>query len=83
MSENTIQKSKVLPFKRVAKQAASEAATRLELKELLGTYDQLIMLLRETDDDGIHIFTDELVMSVVRCRTALAMEWTKPQPKQY
>lgn len=44
----------------------------MQLQELLITYDQLISLLRETDDEGLDALTDSIVESVVRCRRALA-----------
>jgi hypothetical protein len=72
MSEKNITASNVLPFKHVAKQSAPKDMAASELKELLSVFDHLIVLLRETDDDGIDSFTDELVMAVVRCREALA-----------
>ena len=43
-----------------------------ELMELLHVYDQLIALLRETDNDSLDILTDSIVLSVVRCRATLA-----------
>lgn len=43
-----------------------------ELRTLLQVYDQLIALLRETDNDSLDILTDSIVLSVVRCREALA-----------
>lgn len=43
-----------------------------ELGELLRVYDQLIALLRETDNDSLDILTDSIVLSVVRCREMLA-----------
>lgn len=43
-----------------------------ELRELLHVYDQLIALLRETDNDSLDTLTDSIVVSVVRCREALA-----------
>ena len=53
---------------------AGGAARRanVELKELLHVYDQLIALLRETDNDSLDILTDSIVLSVVRCRETLA-----------
>jgi hypothetical protein len=71
MSEKNINPSNVLAFKRIAKQDAPKDVAASELKELLPVFDQLIVLLRETDDEGIDSFTDELVMAVVRCREAL------------
>jgi hypothetical protein len=54
---------------------AGGAARRanVELKELLHVYDQLIALLRETDNDSLDILTDSIVLSVVRCRETLAV----------
>ena len=43
-----------------------------ELRELLHVYDQLIALLRETDNDSLDALTDSIVLSVVRCRENLA-----------
>ncbi|HWV17262.1 MAG TPA: hypothetical protein VNZ68_01640 [Rhodocyclaceae bacterium] len=43
-----------------------------ELRELLQVYDQLIALLRETDNDSLDILTDSILLSVVRCREVLA-----------
>lgn len=43
-----------------------------ELRELLHVYDQLIALLRETDNDSLDILTDSILLSVVRCRENLA-----------
>lgn len=53
---------------------AAGAARRnnAELGELLRVYDQLIALLRETDNDSLDILTDSIVLSVVRCREMLA-----------
>jgi hypothetical protein len=68
---------KVLPFKRAddtgrnGRQVAGPAAASA-LGELLRIYDRLIALLRETDNDGLDVLTDSLVMAVVRCRKALA-----------
>jgi hypothetical protein len=42
-----------------------------ELRELLHVYDQLIALLRETDNDSLDALTDSILLSVVRCRQAL------------
>lgn len=55
---------------------AGGAAKRVsaELGELLRVYDRLISLLRETDNDGLDMLTDSMVMSVVRCREALASD---------
>lgn len=43
-----------------------------ELAELLHVYDQLIALLRETDNDSLDALTDSILVSVVRCREKLA-----------
>lgn len=43
-----------------------------ELHALLGVYDRLIALLRETDNDGLDLLTDSMVVTVVRCREVLA-----------
>jgi hypothetical protein len=72
MSEKNIKASNVLPFKRVADRTTPKDTAASELKELIPVFDHLIVLLRETDDEGIDAFTDELVMAVVRCREALA-----------
>jgi hypothetical protein len=45
-----------------------------ELRELLRVYDRLISLLRETDNDGLDGLADGMVMSVMRCREALAAD---------
>lgn len=71
MSEKNMKTSKVLPFKRIAKPVAPAETAAAALTEILPIYDQLIILLRETDDEGIDNFTDDLVMSVVHCRQAL------------
>jgi hypothetical protein len=74
MSEENEKGSKVLIFKPVARRAASAATaatTVSELYGLLATYDRLIALLRETDNEGLDILTDSLVIAVVRCREAL------------
>lgn len=46
--------------------------TNAELRELLHVYDQLIALLRETDNDSLDALTDSILMSVVHCRENLA-----------
>jgi hypothetical protein len=74
MSEKKPEDSKVLLFRPVPKRSSSKTkvATLIsELRELLAVYDQLIGLLRETDNEGVDILTDSLVMLVVRCREAL------------
>lgn len=43
-----------------------------ELRDLLQVYDQLIALLRETDNDSLDILTDSILLSVVRCREVLS-----------
>lgn len=63
--------SNVLPFKRIAKPATPRESATPELRELLAVYDQLIGLLRETDDDSLHALTDNLVRMVVQCREAM------------
>lgn len=72
MPEENIQASNVLPFKRVAVKAKPKDTAASELTALIPVFDHLIVLLRETDDEGIDSFTDELVMAVVHCREALA-----------
>jgi hypothetical protein len=62
--------SKVLPFRRSDKKESPAPTT--ELKELLVVYDKLTDLLRETDDEGLDLLTDSLVMSAVRCKEKLA-----------
>jgi hypothetical protein len=59
--------SNILSFSDGAAKRAS-----VGLRELLGVYDRLISLLRETDNDGLDVLTDGMVMSVVHCREALA-----------
>lgn len=61
------QESNVLSFSEGAAKRAFH-----ELRELLQVYDRLISLLRDTDNDGLDILTDGLVLSVVRCRDVLA-----------
>jgi hypothetical protein len=67
MSVKNPQNNNVLSFQR-----ASQHTAAAEVDALLAIYDQLIALLRETDDDGLDALTDSLVVSVVRCREALA-----------
>jgi hypothetical protein len=62
--------NKVLPFTRVDR--VDSAALASELRDLLVVYDKLTNLLRETYDEGLDLLTDNLVMSAVRCREALA-----------
>jgi len=74
MSEKKSEGSNVLLFRPVPKRTSSKAQTaelHAELRELLAVYDQLIGLLRETDNESLDILTDSLVMMVVRCRDAL------------
>ena len=71
MSDKTPEGSNILPFKRVAKPAPPKESALPELRELLSVYDQLIGLLRETDDDSLHALTDNLVKLVVHCREAM------------
>ncbi|MDE2598764.1 MAG: hypothetical protein KGL40_03970 [Rhodocyclaceae bacterium] len=61
------QASKVLSFSEGAARRAAH-----ELLALLQVYDRLIALLRETDNDGLDMLTDGLVLSAVRCRAVLA-----------
>lgn len=44
----------------------------VELHQLLGVYDRLIALLRETDNDGLDMITDSMLLSVVRSREMLS-----------
>jgi|GEM_PF-2675190 len=46
--------------------------TMVELQQVLGVYDRLIALLRETDNDGLDMLTDSMLLSVVRSRELLA-----------
>jgi hypothetical protein len=71
MTEEIKESGKVLLFKRADKRRPSATAVS-ELNELLQVYDRLIALLRETDNDGLDVLTDSLVIAVVRCREALA-----------
>jgi hypothetical protein len=74
MSEKKPEGSNVLLFRPVPKRSSGKTASATltsELRELLAVYDQLIGLLRETDNDSLDILTDSLVMLVVRCREAL------------
>lgn len=81
MTSNKTNENNVLPFRRVAQAESRLQALAAELGELLGIYERLIALLRETDDEGLDTLTDELVMAVVRCRETLAdgMEETPAQ----
>jgi hypothetical protein len=72
MSDKHPEGSNVLAFKRVEKQAPQVETIVPELKELLAVYDQLIALLRETDDDSLDSLADSFVAYVVRCREVLA-----------
>lgn len=72
MSATTMQSAKVLMFRRVEKALPQVDTSVSELKELLGVYEQLIGLLRDTYDDGVDAFTDSLVLLLVRGREALA-----------
>lgn len=67
-----MERNNVLTFKRIAKDTSPTAMSTSELQELLPIFDRLIALLRETDDEGLDAFTDSLVISIVRCRDALA-----------
>jgi len=74
MPEKKPEGSNVLLFRPIPKRSSSKtqvAELYAELRELLVVYDQLIGLLRETDNDSLDILTDSLVMLVVRCREAL------------
>jgi hypothetical protein len=71
MSEKNTEGNNVLLFKRVASHSSRAVTVASELRELLVVYDQLIVLLRETYDDGLDSLTDDLVVSVVGCREAL------------
>jgi hypothetical protein len=71
MAEQGKEGGKVLLFKRTAHGKPSATAVSA-LSELLQVYDRLIALLRETDNDGLDVLTDSLVIAVVRCREALA-----------
>lgn len=76
MSEKKPEGSNVLLFRPVPKRSSSKTQVvelYAELRKLLVVYDQLIGLLRETDNDSLDILTDSLVMLVVRCREALKM----------
>lgn len=46
----------------------------LELKSLLGIYEQLIGLLNEGCDEGLEILTESLAALTVRCRAVLSGE---------
>lgn len=64
--------SNVLLFSNAtAKSAAQAVNPAQEAQALLGVYDQLIALLRETDNEGLDILTDSMVLAVVKCRKAL------------
>lgn len=57
-------------------EGAARRAERLpgaaaELQALLAIYEQMIALLRETDDAGLDILTDAMVVSLVRARGTL------------
>ncbi len=71
MSANGTEGSNVLPFKRVVKRPTLIKSPAAELRDLLIVYDQLIVLLRESYDEGLDSFADNLVVSVVRCREML------------
>lgn len=74
MPSKKTSENNVLPFKRVTKSESQSQLQALasELGELLGIYERLIALLRETDDEGLDTLTDGMVMAVVRCREILA-----------
>jgi hypothetical protein len=65
-------KNNVLTFKRPAKQVAPPLTAVAEMRELLIVYDRLIALLRETDNDGLDLLTDSLLVLIMRSRSALA-----------
>ena len=71
MSAQHPEGSNVLAFKRVEKPQTPIQKMAPELRELLAVYDQLIALLRETDDDSLDGLADSFVNYVVRCREAL------------
>jgi hypothetical protein len=77
MSAENEKGARILSFKRPAKRgapaapAATATSAALELKTMLGVYERLIELLRETYDEGLDILTDSLVLSTVHCREAL------------
>ncbi len=71
MSENSTEGSNVLPFKRVVKRPTAVKSPSSQLNDLLIVYDQMIVLLRETYDEGLDSFADSLVVSVVHCREML------------
>ena len=60
----------ILPFKRTLR--APSSTTIVDLQELLIVYDHLIVLLRETDDDGLDALTDSIVLSVIACREVMS-----------
>ncbi len=72
MAEKSKQGGNVLPFKPRTERAVQQSTAVENLRVILPIYDHLIVLLRETYDEGIDAYTDELVVSVVRCREELA-----------
>ena len=72
MSVKNTNGNNVLPFKRAIPRTAPEKTAEAELMELLITYDHLIALLRDTCDEGLDNLADNIVVSVVDCRAALA-----------
>lgn len=75
MSEKNTEGSNILPFTRAVKRPSPEEVAAIaasDLYELLPVYDRLIGLLRETYDYELDMLTDDIVISVVRCREALA-----------
>lgn len=75
MPEKNPEGNNILPFTRVVKRPSPEEVAAIaasDLYELLPVYDRLIGLLRETYDYELDMLTDDIVLSVVRCRAALA-----------
>ncbi|WP_076591836.1 hypothetical protein [Herminiimonas arsenitoxidans] len=75
MSEKNIEGNNILLFTRSVKRPSPEEVAAIaasDLYELLPVYDRLIGLLRETYDYELDMLTDDIVLSVVRCRAALA-----------
>jgi hypothetical protein len=75
MSEKNPEGNNILPFTRAVKRPSPEEVAAIaasDLYELLPVYDRLIGLLRETYDYELDMLTDDIVLSVVRCRAALA-----------
>tara|TARA_R110001599_G_scaffold171353_1_gene362153 strand:+ start:146243 stop:146620 length:378 start_codon:yes stop_codon:yes gene_type:complete len=72
MSAKDHEGNNVLPFKRVEKRVPPSISVISELQELLIIYDHLIVLLRDTCDEGLDMLTDSIVVSVVACREAMS-----------